>query len=105
MARTIRRTRGNRQQLTNLVEIETARGGVILEWQQIAEQDPAYGKAYWRYHKDGHSGIYGVPRWYRRELNRAFSRKEKQALDQALKRIDQEVVLSPRKKDAGYFWW
>lgn len=105
MARTIRRTRGDKQRLTTFVETETAHGGLILEYRRLTPRDPEYRKAYWDYHKDGPSGIYGVPRWYRQMLDRSKSSMEKQALTRALKTPDLELVGITRKKDAGYSWW
>lgn len=105
MARTIRRTRGDQHQLTTFVAIETASGGLIFEYRRLTPRDPEYRKAYWDYHKDGPSGVYGVPRWYRHMLDRSKATKEKQALTRALKTPDLELVDLPRKKDAGYTWW
>lgn len=106
MARTIRRTSGNPHEVNALRPFETRRGGVKWEWVTLHPGDAEYSKLYWEIHGDCRSGVYGVPRWYRHEINSSKKTQEKKRLRQALdKGLLEELIFDARKNDAGYSWW
>lgn len=108
MSRTIRRTHGNTRYHAPYVwkEIVTRKGNVIHEFDYIKPGHPEYKKLYSEQHRDERSGRYGVPRWYRANLNKSVNSKEKSALHRALARgQEEELTLNPRKNNAGYTWW
>ena len=58
------------------------------------------------FHGDKHSGAFGVPRWYRSERNKVFSRQADEDLYRCLVSGEWDNHLPVRyKRDAGYFWW
>lgn len=106
MSRTIRRTRGNPHELYTFREVISLKGNPFSEILYIKPGHPEYDREYWNVHKDTHRGIYGVPRWYRAQLNKECDRDEQQRLARALRRgEEEELVFNPRKKNAGYYWW
>ncbi|WP_087863542.1 hypothetical protein [Comamonas thiooxydans] len=106
MSRTIRRTRGNPHELSTWVDTTTLQGNDFHERVVLRPGHDGYKKAYWQVHKDGHKGVYGVPRWYRRDLNREVSREEQRVLLKALRTGELDaVVLNARKNNAGWYWW
>lgn len=106
MSRTIRRTRGNPHQLYSFREVVSLKGNIFHEIEYIQPGHPEYAKEYWRVHADAHRGGYGVPRWYRAELNKSCKLDEAKRMRQAFAvGLEEELVFNPRKKNAGYYWW
>lgn len=107
MSRTLRRTRGVPHELIDYVYVDSKKPGYQhLTWARLKPGTREYSLAYWNIHGDAHSGVHGVPRWYRHDLNVKANSDEKARLTRALARGEEdELVFNPRKKNAGYYWW
>lgn len=57
------------------------------------------------YHKDGNHYPGGIPWTWRNFESRSLRQKHRYECHIALRQIDEEVVLTPFKRDLGWWYW
>ena len=104
MSRTYRRKHHpDRRDLKELVWVDSLHGGRFLQWQRLPLGSPEHARKLAEFHADNHPGIWNVPSWCRRELNRAHRAQTNRQL-RGLS-AGGEALLAKRAVQAAWHWF
>lgn len=109
MSRTFRRKRGKYHYewvLRDYRVVESTHGWYIQDF-QIERHSESGRRKIARFHSDAGFGDYrwkSAPHWYRRLCNKKFARADQRLVHGFIRGESEDVVASPRARNASWYW-